>query len=84
MLIVKRPEQIKEASAGDRSSDAENLDIFNTALLCYVGSCVGGPLLPCLSVGSSFRYTYRSQFLAVVEKFQGATRAGGSVVGHFS
>ena len=49
-----------------------------------VGSRVGGPLLSYLFVGSLFRYTYRSQFLAVVEEFQGSTRASGSVVGHFS
>ena len=44
----------------------------------------GGPLLSCLFVGALFRHTYRSQFLAVVEEFQGSTRASGSVVGYFS
>ena len=38
----------------------------------------------CLFVGSLFRYTYRSQFLAMIEEFQGSKRASGSVVGYFS
>ena len=45
---------------------------------------LAGPLLWCLYMGSLFHYTYRSQFLAVVEEFQGSTRASGSVVGYIS
>ena len=45
-----------------------------------MGSRVGNPLLWCLFVGSLFHYTYRSQYLAVVEEFQGSTMASGLVV----